>query len=67
MKRPRSDKYYFLTIDQRTFLEKVINENFKLSKREHYVVNFVLNNGTYHDNYQYHLNNVGKRYKKSKK
>jgi predicted PolB exonuclease-like 3'-5' exonuclease len=66
MKRLRSNIKHTLTNEQQTFLQKIINENFDLSKREHYVVKYVLNWGTYHDNYQYHLNNVGERYKKTK-
>ena len=64
MKRPRTNTKYTATSEQLTFLQKLITENFKLSKRESYVVKYVLKHGEYHDNHQYHLNNVGKRYKK---
>lgn len=67
MKRLRSNIKRTLTDVQRMFLDKIITENFKLSKRESYVVKHVLTHGEYYDTYQYHLNKVGTRYKKSKK
>jgi hypothetical protein len=63
MKRTRSNTKYKLGDEQRTFLRKLLSENIKMTPREIYVVNTVLKNGEYHDNYKYHLNNIGKRYK----
>lgn len=55
-----------LTEEQERFLNKILKENFKLSDRETYVVNKVLSTKEYHSNYQYHLNKIIYKYKKSK-
>jgi len=49
--------------EQAKFLRKILSSNFKLSKREHFVVGMVLENESYHANHQYHLTKIRDRYK----
>jgi len=47
---------------QEVFLRTVVELGCELSKRESYVVNAVLECKTYHENHQYHLNKIRKKY-----
>jgi len=47
---------------QEKFLKELINQKCKLSKREDYVIGVVLANQSYHENHQYHLNKLRKKY-----
>jgi hypothetical protein len=58
-----SKKKLQLDAEQMDWLRKILSSNFKLSKREHFVVGMVLENESYHANHQYHLTKIRDRYK----
>lgn len=51
-----------LGIKQHDFLVELLEQKCKLSNREDYVVRAVLVVKLYHENHQYHLNNLRKKY-----
>lgn len=61
--RIRTNNKYPLGQKQARFLSQMlIDDEVKLSKREHFVVKHVLDANKYHDNHQYHLNKLRLKY-----
>lgn len=61
-KRPYTTTKHKLGIQQERFLDHMLVEGVNLSQREEYVIREVLDLKEYHDNHQYHLNKLRKKY-----
>ena len=60
---------YTIVPEQERFLGRVLDlanipqsDEVVLTERQRFVINKVLKNGTYHDNWKYHLNVIRKKY-----